>query len=289
MSTSLNRLNVSVLALGAILSFLAVPAQSAHACEANTSNATASPGCPSVSGENETDRVRLDALLQRRAQNEQPGGSAGSGEAASEAERRYWEAVWKREFATPGCAARMDCSPFTRPKKPGTSTPPPPQSPQVTLRDIASFIPDAPTALAEPDGFGFLGRPVNFVMSAKQHVISGTLLGFRAEVRFTPVSSRWRHSDGGVVVADTLGASWAQLGQSPLSPTATSYVYRARGNVTVHPTLGYSAEYRVAGGGWTAIRGLVYAAAADIALQIYSAQSVLVERSCTEDPNGPGC
>lgn len=203
--------------------------------------------------------------------------------AAEMADLLYWIAIRERLASEPTCASYGTCDP--RPVTSDVIA----SNTQVTLRDIAAFVPHSPGAASEPADWTIVGVPTNFYLSASQRIIVGTLLGQRAEVRFTPASSHWEHSDGAVVDANTIGASWAQLGQAELTATATSHVYTSAGNYVIHSSIGYTAEYRLNGGNWMRITGIVRATAPDLQLRAYGANTVLVDRTCQESPPGPGC
>ena len=51
----------------------------------------------------------------------------------------------------------------------------------------------------------------------------------------------------------------------------------------------YVPEYRIAGGPWTGIAGVVSVPANDLVAIAGGAKTVLVDRDCTADPTGPGC
>ncbi|WP_157427565.1 hypothetical protein [Agromyces salentinus] len=159
----------------------------------------------------------------------------------------------------------------------------------VTLRDIASFRPAVPDNGMEPDGWAVVGLPANFVAAASAHVISGTLLGRPADVRFTPVGYRWTHSDGGIVDSATPGASWSDLGQSEFSATSTSHVYEMSGEHTVRLDVELSAEYRFAGSGWLPIDGTLSVAGEDQRVLVGDFDTVLTNGDCESNPSGPGC
>lgn len=125
----------------------------------------------------------------------------------------------------------------------------------VTLSDVERFKPARPGALSQPDGWGLVDRPVNFVIDVEPHIVQGTLLDRPADVRFTPVAFRIETSDGGVVESDDLGATWEELGVEDFTETATSHVFTERGTHTFTPTVLYTAEYRFGGSGWTPIPG----------------------------------
>ena len=159
----------------------------------------------------------------------------------------------------------------------------------VTLRDIASFRPATPGNGMEPGGWAVVGLPANFVAEASVEVVSGTLLGQPAEVRFTPVGYRWSHSDGATVESGTPGATWATLGQREFSPTATSHAYAAPGEYTVALTVVLRAEYRFAGSPWRSIAGTLSVAGAPQRVLVGEFDTVLTHGDCTANPSGPGC
>lgn len=218
-------------------------------------------------------------------------GSVGSSEtstvrtlsAAELANLRWWAAQWERLFAEPTCASYGTCQSAEI-----TSTVIA-EATEITLEDIASFIPATPGSVSEPGEWTLVGVPTNFILSAEQHIVDGMLLGLPAQVRFTPVAGHWRHSDGGRVDAATLGASWAALGVAELTPTATSYVYRIGGTYTINSFVEYSAEYQVNGGAWIGIDGTVTADAPPLVLRAFQGSTALVNRSCVEEPSAAGC
>ncbi|RZS64478.1 hypothetical protein EV187_2865 [Agromyces ramosus] len=159
----------------------------------------------------------------------------------------------------------------------------------VTLRDIASFRPSAPENGMEPGGWAIEGLPANFVAGASVQVMSGTLLGQSADVRFTPVGFRWTHSDGGVVESVGPGATWATLGQREFSPTATSHVYASAGEYTVDLSVVVRAEYRFAGSPWRSIAGTLSLAGAPQRVLVGEFDTVLTQGDCLANPSGPGC
>lgn len=159
----------------------------------------------------------------------------------------------------------------------------------VTLRDIASFRPATPGNGMEPGGWAVVGLPANFVAAASVEVVSGTLLGQPADVRFTPVGYRWSHSDGGIVESGTPGASWEVLGQREFSPTPTSHVYAASGEYTAELEVALRAEYRFAGSPWRSIAGTLAVAGPPQRVLVGEFDTVLTRGDCNDDPSGPGC
>jgi hypothetical protein len=159
----------------------------------------------------------------------------------------------------------------------------------VTLRDIASFRPAAPAGDMEPGGWAVEGLPANFVAAASVEVVSGTLLGQPADVRFTPVGFRWVHSDGGLVESGTPGATWATLGQAEFTATATSHTYAASGEYTVELEVVLRAEYRFAGSPWRSIAGTLAISSGPQRVLVGEFDTVLTQDDCIADPAGPGC
>lgn len=175
---------------------------------------------------------------------------------------------------------------------PPTTTPDPtaPGPPVVvTLRDIASFVPAKPGNEMEPGGWAVEDLPANFVAAASVQVVSGTLLGQPADVRFTPVGYRWRHSDGGVLESGAPGATWATLGQREFTTTGTSHVYADSGEYTVALEVVLRAEYRFAGSGWRSIAGTLAVAGDPQRVLVGDFDTVLTDGDCNANPSGPGC
>ncbi|WP_173923395.1 hypothetical protein [Agromyces sp. Marseille-P2726] len=157
------------------------------------------------------------------------------------------------------------------------------------LRDIASFRPAAPVNDMEPGGWAVQGLPANFVAAASVQVVSGTLLGQPADVRFTPVGYRWIHSDGGLVVNGGPGATWAALGQAEFTDTPTSHTYAAAGEFAVELEVVLSAEYRFAGSAWRPIAGTLAISSGPQRVLVGQFDTVLTNGDCIANPAGPGC
>ncbi|MEF3405439.1 hypothetical protein [Agromyces sp. CCNWLW203] len=177
--------------------------------------------------------------------------------------------------------------PPTTPEDPPALAPAP--AVVVTLRDIASFVPAKPGNDMEPGGWAVEGLPANFVAAASVQVVSGTLLGQPADVRFTPVGYRWQHSDGEAVATDGPGATWTALGQREFTPTSTSHVYAESGEYTVAIEVVLRAEYRFAGSGWRAIAGTLAVAGEPRRVLVGEFDTVLTNGDCNVNPSGPGC
>ena len=160
--------------------------------------------------------------------------------------------------------------------------------PDVTIDDLASFVPARPSLGGEPAGFGVVGTPTNILAGASTHTITGPLLGWDVTVRFRPAGYVFDYGDGSSARTTTGGATWASLGLPQFSPTSTSHVYRERGTYTVSLTLQYSADVDF-GSGWRPVPGYVNAPAPPYTLEILEVRTALVDRTCAENPAGPGC
>jgi hypothetical protein len=164
-----------------------------------------------------------------------------------------------------------------------------PGIPPLTLSDIAQFRPQPATQRMQPDGWMVVGLHTNFYAHIDRHVVSGTLLGAPADVRFTPVAYRWRYGDGSSARLTTKGAPWSAHGLSEFDPTPTSHVYRASGTYVIDLDVEYTAEYRFAGGGWVRLSGTIVLPANPLRATAGDAVTVLVDRDCAQPPAGPGC
>jgi hypothetical protein len=160
--------------------------------------------------------------------------------------------------------------------------------PDVTLADLVSFRPQGPTLSGEPAGFGIVGLPTNLVATASEQVLVGTLLGWDVRVRFTPTGATFDHGDGTTARTATGGATWASLGAPQFTPTDTSHVYRERGVYRVTATALFAASVDF-GTGWRPVPGTLATPAGGYDIRVLEATTALVDRTCTENPRGPGC
>ncbi|WP_240640408.1 hypothetical protein [Microbacterium sp. 10M-3C3] len=164
-----------------------------------------------------------------------------------------------------------------------------PGIPPVTAADVASFAPDRPPLQAEPAGVGVVGMPANFTAGVGAHTRTGTLFGRPVTVRFTPVAYVFDYGDGAVGRSSTGGASWQELGLPQFSATPTSHAYAARGTYTASVTVEYAAEVDFGVGTWFPVRGVVTAASGGYPVEIFEVRTALVDKTCVENPAGPGC
>lgn len=176
------------------------------------------------------------------------------------------------------CNPVVDCRPIYQVVSP----------PEVTLADLASFRPATPTLTGQPRGFGVVGMPANIVAAASEQQMAGTILGWDVTVRFVPAGFVFDYGDGATARTRTGGASWEQLGQAQFTPTSTSHAYRARGTYPVSVTVQYAPSVDF-GGGWRTVPGFVSASAGGYEVQVVEVRTALVDRTCAENPSGPGC
>ncbi len=155
----------------------------------------------------------------------------------------------------------------------------------LTMSDIAAFRPTAASHGMEPNGWAVIGLPTNFFSSGSPVIRSGTLLGGPAEVRFTPVSWSWEYGDGSRRTTATPGRAW----RTEFDETATTHVFEERGTYVVTLVVQYRAEWRVAGGPWVPVSGILSLPAPPQQVLAVGARTVLVDEDCNENPNGPGC
>lgn len=180
------------------------------------------------------------------------------------------------------------CANFAKP--PAPAKPPTPGTPAVTLADIASFRPVPVPSASEPNGWGVVGLDTNFVSSGSSQIVTGTLLGRPASVRFTPVAYGWSYGDGSARTSTSSGGTWEALRLREFDPTPSSHAYRAIGDYSARVVVQYAAEYSWGDPtGFTAIDGTVTAAADPVPVHIVTESTVLVGSDCTVTPAGPGC
>ena len=161
--------------------------------------------------------------------------------------------------------------------------------PVPTLNDIAAFRPTPGVDHMEPNGWFVVGLDANFYATGGASVVNGTLLGYDASVRFTPIRWQWFYGGGATATTSTKGGTWKSLGIAEFDPTPTSHVYSAPGTYYIDLTIGYRAEYSFNGSTYATIVGTLWLPANRLVATVGSAKTVLVERDCTVNPAGPGC
>lgn len=163
-----------------------------------------------------------------------------------------------------------------------------PTADDVTVTDLLIFSPPPASFANEPAGFAVVGLPTNLVASASAFSASGELLDFPVAVSFAPVSFTFDAGDGTTYVSDDGGTSWDSLGQPQFSPTPTAHTYTSPGDYTASVSVAYAAEVNF-GEGWQPVDGTLSIPGAGATITVLEAKTALVERTCDENPSGPGC
>ncbi|TXN31276.1 PKD domain-containing protein [Lacisediminihabitans profunda] len=159
----------------------------------------------------------------------------------------------------------------------------------VTLRDLVGFRPASGIDYMQPNGWMVVGLDTNFYAVAGVQEQRGLLLAQEASVRFTAIRYHWSYGDGATRSTTTGGSPWAAQGAGEFDATLTSHIYRSPGTYSIDLTIEFSAEYRYAGGDWTAIAGSIPVQANRLVATAGEAQTVLVGSDCAANPSGPGC
>lgn len=166
--------------------------------------------------------------------------------------------------------------------------PAPPDVTTATIADVAAFAPAAPGLVGEPGDVGVVGMPTNFVSDASAHSVAGEIFDVPVTVRFTPVSYVFHYGDGATRETRSPGRTWAALGAPQFTATETSHSYRTAGTYDARVLVRYAAAAN-AGFGWFPVAGLLELSTDSTTVRVVEVQTALVERSCVEDPGGPGC
>jgi hypothetical protein len=197
-------------------------------------------------------------------------------------------APWRYIF----CMGVLKIDNVCKPVAPATPTPVAPAVvvyDPVDLADLANFSPQSISLTSQPAGWGVLGLPVNFIASSSTHVVSGSLFGQVAEVRFTPRTFDWSFGDGTSGTSSFGGSRWDQQGLPDFSNTATSHTYAQAGNFTTRVSVRYGVEYRIGGGAWTAVAGDVIREAATTLVVVLNADTVLTTGDCLNAQDVQSC
>ncbi|MCW4458920.1 PKD domain-containing protein [Microbacterium sp. MPKO10] len=159
----------------------------------------------------------------------------------------------------------------------------------ITIHDLASFTPEQVSVAMEPDGWMIVGLPANFYADAAVNTASGELFDIPINVRFTPTRYSWSWGDGTSSTTSTRGSPWDDLDVPEFTATATSHTFTEKGTYKVSLTVDYSVEIRTPGEGWFPVEGTLSKAASGVTAIATTANSVIVKKECTKNPDGPGC
>lgn len=158
----------------------------------------------------------------------------------------------------------------------------------ITLTELASFAPAVPSLQNDPTGFGVVGLPTNFYAPAETQTFDVVLRGRPVTVTFTPVSFVFDTGDGTVFTTDSGGTAWTAAGEAQFTRTPTSHTYRARGTYAATVTIHYSATVTI-GTYVIPIDGTIPITSAPSSIQVVEVRTALVDKTCDENPGGPGC
>lgn len=161
--------------------------------------------------------------------------------------------------------------------------------PEIDQRDVATFAPEAIAPTIEPFGVAIMNAPMNVAFDIAPHTVGGSLFDLPVSVTFTPDLVTIDYGDGTQTQVTGSAATWSGLGQQQLTPTATSHTYGERGTVTVTVDVAYVATVDFGQWGVYPVSGHIVSRGAGTEVRVYEKQSYLVERTCLEDPRGPGC
>lgn len=104
---------------------------------------------------------------------------------------------------------------------------------EIELRDKFTAFATRPIAIRTPLGEVEFEDLVSLRVQADTEVVTGTLLGRQAQIRFRPVSARWELSDG-----------------SSLFGFQKSHSFRTTGTFVARAFVNYEVDYRHSGGNW---------------------------------------
>lgn len=250
--------------------FAGAPADAAEECTVIVRQTT---GCPTSTGSIKGDGVELTAGQTT------PGANSGTGGTRGPSGSNGGSSI--PVLATPakpqGSVAPRDGYTVT------------PLAHPITLADLVNFRPQAGIDRMEPNGWMVVGLDTNFYASVSTQLQAGLLLELPASVRFSPKGYHWVYGDGHTANRTMKGATWAATGAAEFDPTDTSHIYRNPGTYVIDLTIDFGAEYKFAGGAWTAIPGTLAVPTNRLVASAGDAKTVLVDRDCTARPSGPGC
>ncbi|WP_143027442.1 hypothetical protein [Bowdeniella nasicola] len=119
----------------------------------------------------------------------------------------------------------------------------------LSIQEFKDFPVAKGELLIQPDqGRHTVNMPVIVATTARQHVVSGDLLGFAFHVRFTPVSHAFDYGDGSApyVTGDP---------NTPYPNQRFWHEWRTIGDKTISVTTTWSGAYQVAGSAWVEVPG----------------------------------
>ena len=163
-----------------------------------------------------------------------------------------------------------------------------PETPTITITDLAQFAPPPLTASADPGNVGIAGLPTNFIAAADVHTQTGELFDIALTVRFSPTTYLYDYGDRSTSSTAVSGRTWQELGQAQFTPTPTTHVYQERGHYLARVDVAYTAEVDF-GTGWIPLPGEITTIGTPRTIHILEAHTALITHTCTENPHGTGC
>jgi hypothetical protein len=150
-------------------------------------------------------------------------------------------------------------------------------TPPSQISDLVQFQPATTGLVLEPGSWSLPRIPTNMYSTATTQQVSGLLLGFPIEVRFTPHRFHWNYGDGVGGSSVGAGSSW---GPRQFSATSTSHVYRAPGTYVLSVSVDYLVAYRFSGSDFVPLSGTVSQSGGRQILQVLRVSPVLVDKGC---------
>ena len=151
----------------------------------------------------------------------------------------------------------------------------PPAAP-THVSELATFRPDHPGIVTEPDGWSFPTLALNVYSTASRHRVSGELLGWPVAVRFTPARFRWSFGDGHTATYWSAGSSNASAGRDQFDRSSTSHSYARPGDYAVRLVVDYDLEFKFEGGTFSDIDGRVSREASSRVVTVFRVAPLLL-------------
>ena len=151
----------------------------------------------------------------------------------------------------------------------------PPQAP-THVSELATFRPNQPGIVAEPDSWALPTLELNVYSTASRHRVSGELLGWPVVVRFTPSRFRWSFGDGQSATHSSAGSSNASAGRDQFDRSPTSHAYARPGSYTVRLVVDYDVEFKFEGGTFSDLDGRVSREASSRVITVFRVAPLLL-------------
>ncbi|OKL53270.1 hypothetical protein BSZ39_10310 [Bowdeniella nasicola] len=151
----------------------------------------------------------------------------------------------------------------------------------VTIEEFKNFPVAKGEILLQPDqGHHTVNMPVVAATTARQHIVSGEILGYPFHVRFTPISYTFDYGDA----TDPITTS------DPNSPYPNNrfwHEWPRTGTFTISVTTTWSGAYQVAGSPWVDVEGTLTTTVSSEPQQV-SEYHILLKHPDTPDDPGYG-